>query len=94
MDAARVGPLGRVPDELLDMPDCPAGFEYLWQWFIALHNKRQSGFGGVCRLAESEIESYFRNRKIIPHPWEVEMIDRLDEIAIEVKMEDQSTQED
>lgn len=81
-----------MPDELANMPDCPPGFEYLWEWFLTLNGKRQNGMS-VNPISELEIEAFFRNRRITPKVWEVNLISRLDAIAVEVFGSDKSQKE-
>jgi hypothetical protein len=73
---------GYIPQELLDAPVCPTGCEYLWGWFLRLNSTRNSGFG-VSSITESELGSFFRNRGIHPEEWEIDLLLRLDRIAVE-----------
>lgn len=69
--------------ELAAAPDCPAGLEYLWGWFLRLHSTRPPGFG-VSAISEQEIGWFFRNRGIQPESWEIDLIAQLDALALEL----------
>lgn len=72
---------GYTPDELANEPDCPAGFDYLWDWFKRLNGTRQQGFG-MSGITETELRSFFLNRKIEPEQWELDLLIRLDKLVV------------
>jgi len=49
-----------------------------------LHNKRTSSGFGINPIAFTEIQAFFNLMQYFPEEWEVEMIERFDNIAIEV----------
>jgi hypothetical protein len=65
--------------------EIPTGFDYLWAWFIRLNSTRMStGMGGgKLGISEQEIRAFFLNRQITPRVWEVELIARLDKVALD-----------
>lgn len=72
-----------MPKELEEAPECPAGFEYLWEWFQRLNACRPPGMSGVSGIPETEIRAYFKNRGIWPEPWELRVLERLDNVAMQ-----------
>jgi len=78
---------GFTPAELLDAPDLPTGFEYLWSWFARLNSTRQAGFG-LSAITETELRSFFLNRRIEPQEWEIQLILRLDRMALKASTKD------
>lgn len=73
---------GKMPPELEAMPDCPAGFDYLWDWFMRLNATRPVTMSGTPRaITEGEMRAFFQNRGINPEPWEVDILVRADKLA-------------
>jgi hypothetical protein len=73
--------LKRTPkelEELVELPDCMA--EY-WHWFTRLSNRRPSGMG-VSAIPYSEMRSFFDLLGIEPEPYEIEIIEMFDSVAI------------
>lgn len=70
---------GVPPDELIELQshELPVGCEYLWEWFLRLNMTRPSGFG-AGPITETELRSFFFNRKIQPTPWELEALIQMD----------------
>lgn len=71
----------RRPPEL-DGPEAPSELLYVWSWFVALHSGRQSTGFGPAALPWAEIESFFRMRGESPDVWELDLIRRLDVVAL------------
>jgi hypothetical protein len=82
-----------MPPELEGMPDCPEPFEYLWKWFLRLNATRNGGFS-VGAISETEMRSFFQNRGIHPEAWEVDLLVRLDGIAMELRDSKDQPQEE
>lgn len=74
---------GHVEDMLPGAIECPAGLEYLWQWFLDLHAARQMGGMGPSALAYSEILAWATLMHRFPRPWEVDVLRDLDAVWIE-----------
>ena len=49
---------------------------------------------GPSAIPESEIRAYFKNRGITPDPWELDIIERLDSIALELAAKESQTDGD
>jgi hypothetical protein len=73
--------LGRTPPELLNLKELPVEFYSMWKWFLQLNSKRQSGMS-INSLSWSDIHSYFSLLKISPTEEELDILTRLDSIAL------------
>lgn len=57
--------------------------KYIWKYFNALNRKRQGTGYGPLSIPHSEILSYFTLYGISYEPIEVEILEMLDDIALE-----------
>lgn len=57
--------------------------KFVWYWFIELHNSRTSSGFGLNPIQYSEIKAYFDLKNIVPEEWEVQLVKKLDAIALE-----------
>jgi hypothetical protein len=71
---------GRRPEELA-IGTVPLEAAHVWGWFLRLNSARPSGMGASA-IPESEIEAFFRNRKITPMEWEIDALVALDNTAL------------
>lgn len=78
---------GRMPTEGINPVAFPALLVEEWSWFLSLNSSRQVGMA-VSPIAEVEMESYFRNRRITPQYWQLDLIRALDNVALEHSRED------
>lgn len=78
---------GKVPQELAEAPELPASAVTEWRWYIDLASARRSSGFGASSLAWTDIEAYFRLRRIVPEPWEIEAIQALDATFLRVQQE-------
>lgn len=74
---------GIKPKELEGMVEFPDGMVEVWKFFIDLHNARSSNGFGVNPISYSEIYSYFKLIEIQPQEWEIDVIKKLDKVAME-----------
>lgn len=74
---------GRTQPESINPEELPPVASHIWQWFLTLNGKRQSGMNGPCPISESEIGWFFRNRGITPMGWALDALDALDRVAME-----------
>ena len=72
---------GRMPQELENLVECPNDLIYLWQWYLQLNNKRQSGMG-INSISWSDTKAYFDLIQIQPTEDELNILNRLDNIAL------------
>lgn len=68
---------GVVRKELRDMKPLPHETAYLWEWFLAMSERRGASMS-VNALAWSDIAAFFQLRGLSPQPWEVDTICQLD----------------
>lgn len=73
--------LKRVPKELEDLVELPDCMREYWIWFIRLSNRRPSGMG-ISAIPYSEMLAFFELMGIVPEPYEVEVIEMFDSVAI------------
>lgn len=64
------------------MVDLPDSMQYVWSWFIDLHNARTSNGFGLNPITYADIKSYFDLYAIEPQEWQVQLIKQLDNIAL------------
>lgn len=57
--------------------------QYVWEYFLRLNRKRTSTGFGVNPIPFSEIESFFNVNQIEYSPDEVQLIEMLDNVALE-----------
>lgn len=73
--------LKRVPKELEDLIELPDCMQEYWNWFIRLSNRRPVGMG-VSTIPYSEMLAFFELLGIAPDPFEIEILERFDHIAM------------
>lgn len=64
--------------ELKNLIPLPPETGYIWEWFQDLEVARQASMGGPLPIPWSEIEAYFRLRRIRVDAWEADTIRTLD----------------
>lgn len=72
---------GRTPDELHSVA-CPVGYAYLWDWFHRLAFTRPVGMT-IGAITETEMRSFFLNRRIVPASRELLLLARVDVLMME-----------
>ena len=73
--------LGRVPKELEDLVELPECMNEYWAWFLRLSNRRPSGMG-LSTIPYSEMQAFFELIGVVPEPYEIEVIEAFDRIAM------------
>ncbi|KVN92535.1 hypothetical protein WK57_30325 [Burkholderia ubonensis] len=71
---------GKRPPEM-NGPPLPAAGAHVWRWFLDLHRGRQCGFS-PNPIAYHDMQSYFSLRRERPEPWEIKVLRRLDDVAL------------
>lgn len=56
---------------------------HIWEWFVELHNARQSGFA-ANPISFHEIESFCRMTGAIISPWELSVLRRIDQAVLAI----------
>lgn len=66
----------------LHVPPLPKAVEYIWFAFIRLANRRQSTGFGPARISWMELEAFQRLTGQWFSPWEIELIEALDDLSL------------
>lgn len=77
---------GKRPPEL-DGPDFPDELALVWRRFVELSAYRRAGFNGPERLNPSDMLAHALLLQDWPAPWEVRVLQRLDNAFIETAAE-------
>lgn len=81
---------GRKPPELDPPCELSEIFYEPWSFFLRLHSKRSSSGFGPNSLSFTEIKSFFDLIDYKPDAWELDMIERFDDVAMKVISEQQA----
>ena len=84
---------GRKPAELDSQAELPELFYEVWGWFLKLHSKRTSNGFGVNPISYLEMLAYFELMQYKPQSWEIMMIEKFDDIAMQAFDEDRKKKE-
>lgn len=69
--------MGGVLPPDAEPPPFPLALEYVWRWFLQLHNARVSGFGPSA-ISWLELDAWSRFTGNRPTPWEVQVLMAVD----------------
>jgi len=69
------------PPEAPVAPNLPHELAYLWEWFLKLSRKRQSGMGPLP-IASEEILAWCARQRVSFEPHEHDILDRLDDLYL------------
>lgn len=72
----------KTPLPELVQPELPSSCYEVWSWFIKLHKKRQSGMA-VNPVSWEAMQAFFFLNDIVPETWEIDMIDKFDDIVLD-----------
>lgn len=61
---------------------------FVWLYFIELHNSRSYNASGVNPISYADILAYFTLLGIEPQEWEIQVIKRLDFIALKMQSDE------
>ena len=64
----------------LALPRFPMALLYVWQAFNRLSRRRGSNGFGVNPISWSDIDAFVRNSKVALRPWEISLIEDLDDL--------------
>ena len=73
---------GIKPKGLEQLKELPEACTQVWKWFIDLNNSRSSNGFGVNPLSYSDIKAYFDLMGIEIEEWELHLIKRIDNEAL------------
>lgn len=79
LERARTAERREELERELDLPPLPWCLVYLWSQFIRLSNRRGSNGFGPSLLTYTEIEAFQRLSGFHFTPWEIEMIEVIDQ---------------
>jgi hypothetical protein len=60
------------------MPPFPAALHYLWRTYLRLRQRTAPGFSGASPVSWQDIDAFVRRSGIVLAPWEVEVVEALD----------------
>jgi hypothetical protein len=66
----------------LAMPPFPESLAYLWRVYLRLRRRMAGGFAGPDPIGWQDIDSFVRLGGFHLAPWEIELIERLDDLFI------------
>jgi hypothetical protein len=76
---------GKAPKELINPVELPIILRDEWEYFLKLNASRTAGMSSHNPISEQEIYYFFRNRKIDAQSWQIDLIRRLDVVALNVE---------
>lgn len=80
---------GAMPEEGINPADFPDELAHVWRWFMDLNASRQpSGMAGLAAITYPDMQAYFQLRREHPAPWELDLLKRLDSVALESSAKD------
>jgi hypothetical protein len=63
----------------LAVPPMPMELGYLWRAFNRIRHRKGNGFG-PCPIEWPDIDAFVRNSRFCLAPWEIEVIEELDDL--------------
>jgi hypothetical protein len=72
----------RELSEMLTVPPFPVALTYLWRAFHRLRRRKGGSGFGPSPIEWSDIDAFVRNSGLRFAPWEVEMIEALDDLLM------------
>ncbi|UIK04910.1 phage tail assembly chaperone [Neorhizobium galegae] len=67
------------------MPPYPEELAYLWRAYNRIRRRKGSGFAGRTPIEWTDIDAFVRNARMMLAPWEIEVIEALDDAFMSVK---------
>ena len=68
---------------MADVPECPEGLSYLWEWFMDIHAARATGGMGPSAIAYTEIAAWNLLTGVQARKWEVLVLREIDVVWLE-----------
>ncbi|WP_425468453.1 phage tail assembly chaperone [Phyllobacterium endophyticum] len=65
------------------VPEAPEYTDYIWDWFVQLHNSRETGFS-ANPISFLEVEAFCRLTGALIDPWELSVIRRMDQAVLAI----------
>lgn len=73
---------GHIHKDIENPPEIPLCFQYVFNWFLQLSGRRQSGFN-LQPISYSEIKAFFELKRETPQQWELDLIIAFDNIFLD-----------
>ncbi len=73
--------VAEIKDELA-LPELPAALAHLWRAYLRLRRRKASGFAGPSPIEWHDIDAFIRRSGISLAPWEVEIIEAVDDVYL------------
>lgn len=74
----------------LAVPPFPAALSHLWRYYWRLRRRKAGGMNGPAPVEWPDIEAFVSRAKVILPPWEVELIEKLDDLYLASVAEQQA----
>lgn len=83
--AERKGNARRIAELSAELatPPCPQALAYLWRTYIRLRRRTDMGFAGPQPIRWRDIDAFVNLTGVSLVPWEVELIERLDDTYLQ-----------
>jgi hypothetical protein len=82
-----------MPKELESESQMDEMFYDAWHFFLKLHSRRGSNGFGPSPLSYPEMKAFFELQQIFPTPYEIQMIELFDNVAMEMFSKKQAEQQ-
>lgn len=66
----------------LAMPPFPEALAYLWRTYLRLRRRMAGGFAGPNPIGWQDIDAFIRRSGLRLTPWEIEAIERIDDLFV------------
>jgi hypothetical protein len=66
----------------LATPPFPPALHYVWKAFFRMRRRKGAGFSGPAPLEWSDFDAFVRRSGLNLSPWEVELLERLDDLYL------------
>ncbi len=76
-----------MPKEGINPVEFPSMLAEEWCWFLELNASRTHGHSAPNPISEIEIFYYFRNRGVQVQVWQIDLIKKLDTVAMKANSE-------
>jgi hypothetical protein len=75
---------GHKPKELSDLLTLPDSCSYVWSYFKDLHTTRTGNGFGASPITFTEMKAYFDLLQIEPDEWELVLLRKFDNLALDI----------
>ena len=75
----------------LETPPFALALEYIWKAYFRLRRRKAIGFNGLDRIEWPDIDAFLRRSGLNLVPWEIEIIERIDDVFLSIMSSDKVT---